>query len=488
MTIGFFDKTAGSTWLNPPDLRKPEAYPSMPALPPTDTIFALSSGAGRAGVAVVRMSGPRTRDALTALAGPLPKARFATLRTLQAQGERGAIDRALVLWFPGPASYTGEDMAELHVHGGRAVVEALLSALGAHEGLRLAEPGEFTRRAFLNGKLDLTAAEGIADLIDAETEAQRRQAQRQASGVLDTLYEGWRNELIEAMALLEAALDFADEGDVPEDVMAPAWEGLARLSSAISAHLADGRRGEILRDGLHVVLAGAPNAGKSSLLNALARRDVAIVSPEAGTTRDVIEVRLDLGGLPVILSDTAGVRPAHDMDKAGAVETEGIRRTLARAGAGDLIVWVMDAGAPQPEPPPEIAARAGDLRWVLNKADLLARGTEVSAADAGISAQNPLAISALEGTGLDALVSLLTAAAHDRMGDLDAPIITRARHRQELERCRSALLSAVEGDRTALELRAEDVRLAATALGRITGRVDVEDILDRIFASFCIGK
>ena len=315
---------------------------------PSDTIYALSSGAGRAGVAVVRVSGSRTRDAVMALAGPLPKPRTAALRQLQAHADAGPIDQALVLWFPGPGSYTGEDVAELHVHGGRAVIEAVLAALGAMDGLRLAEPGEFTRRAFLNGKLDLTAAEGIADLIDAETEAQRRQALRQANGALDALYEGWRTQLIEAMALLEAALDFADEGDVPDDVIAPAWAGLTGLAKAIAAHLADGRRGEILRDGFHVVLAGAPNAGTSSLLNVLARRDVAIVSPEAGTTRDVIEVRLDLGGSPVILSDTAGVRPATDMGKAGAIACAGHRlpcaatktdaeRTPARRNWGDPI-------------------------------------------------------------------------------------------------------------------------------------------------------
>jgi tRNA modification GTPase len=447
-----------------------------------DTIYALSSGAGRAGVAVVRVSGPRTRAALTALGGKIPKPRMATLRQLQAHTGGGPIDQALVLWFPAPASYTGEDIAELHVHGGRAVIEAVFAALGAMDGLRLAEPGEFTRRAFLNGKLDLTAAEGIADLIDAETEAQRRQALRQANGALNALYEGWRTDLIEAMALLEASLDFADEGDVPEDVMAPAWDGLARLSNAIAAHLADGRRGEILRDGFHVVLAGAPNAGKSSLLNALARRDVAIVSPEAGTTRDVIEVRLDLGGLPVILSDTAGVRTAQT-----AIEAEGIRRTLVRASQGDLILWIVDASAPEMSQPPEIAARGGDVRWLLNKADLMAPGKHLSPLT-GLTRDTPVAVSAKTGAGIDALVALLTAAATERLGDQGGPIITRARHRQELERCRAALQSAIQGDRAALELRAEDVRMAATALGRITGRVDVEDILDRIFASFCIGK
>jgi len=285
------------------------------------------------------------------------------------------------------------------------------------------------------------------------------------------------------MALLEAALDFADEGDVPDDVMAPAWADLTRLIDAIGAHLADGRRGEILRDGFHVVLAGVPNVGKSSLLNALARRDVAIVSPEAGTTRDVVEARLDLGGYPVVLTDTAGVR--DDLREAQAVEKEGIRRTLARAGTGDLVVWVMDAAAPRAQLPAEIAARPDGVLWVLNKTDLL---PSASSAGDGRAASRPLQVSARDGTGLDRLVGLLADAARVSVGDAGPPALTRLRHRQELEHCHAALIAALEGDRAALELRAEDVRLAAMALGRITGRVDVEDVLDRIFATFCIGK
>ena len=316
-----------------------------------DTIFALSSGAGRAGIAVIRLSGQGTAAAFVRLAGHLPAPRRATVRRLCRHRDGLPIDQALVLWLPGPASYTGEDMAELHVHGGRAVVELILAELGQGTGFRLADPGEFTRRAFLNGKLDLTAAEGVADLIDAETEAQRRQAMRQYSGALRSVCDSWRLDLIEAMDLVEAAIDFSDEGDVPADVMAPIRPRLIDLCAAMAAHLGDGRRGEILRDGYHVMLAGAPNAGKSSLLNALAQRDAAIVSAEPGTTRDIIEVRLDLDGLPVVLSDTAGIR-----DPQNAIEREGIRRTLELGQSSDLIVWVGQAGIACPAAPPSIAA------------------------------------------------------------------------------------------------------------------------------------
>ena len=303
-----------------------------------DTIFALSSGHGRAGVAVIRVSGPMAGVVIERMAAPRPKPRFAAFRTIAHPGSGEVLDQALVLWFPAPKSETGEDMAELQVHGGRAVIAGVLGAIGSIAGCRPAEPGEFARRAFENGKLDLTGIEGLADLIDAETAAQRRQALRQADGALARLYGGWRAELIEAMALLEAAIDFSDEGDVAHDAETMARAKVAALADAIARHLDDGHRGELVRDGFQVVLAGAPNSGKSSLLNALARRDVAIVSDEAGTTRDIIEVKLDLEGLPVVVSDTAGIREA-----AGKVEQEGIRRALQRAKQADLVVWLVDA-------------------------------------------------------------------------------------------------------------------------------------------------
>jgi tRNA modification GTPase len=335
----------------------------------SSTIFALSSGHGRAGLAVIRLSGPAAGTALAAVAGGVPKPRFAALRLIRDPQTNELLDQGLVLWFPGPKSETGEDMAELHIHGGRAVIAGVLEALGKIEGCRMAEPGEFARRGFENGKLDLTGVEGLADLVEAETAAQRRQALGQAGGKLYRLYEGWRQRLIGAMAQLEAAIDFSDEPDVAKGTANRARSEVKALAADISAHLDDGRRGELLREGFRVVLAGPPNAGKSSLLNALAQRDVAIVSEEPGTTRDVIEVRLDLGGLPVIVSDTAGLREAP-----GKVEQEGMRRTLKRAREAELIFWIIDVTAPPAQVPEELAARSNRVWPIANKMDLLPQG------------------------------------------------------------------------------------------------------------------
>jgi tRNA modification GTPase len=442
-----------------------------------DTIVAPASGAGRAAIAVVRISGERTRDVLDALCGGAPPPRHASLRAI-GLANAPPIDRGLVLWFPGPQSFTGEDMAELHVHGSRAVIRAVIDAVLSIPGTRLAEPGEFARRAFEKGKLDLTEVEGLADLVNAETEAQRRQALAQAEGSLRALYEGWRAELVRAQALIEAGLDFADEGDVIADVSAKADPIVARLLAAIAHHLLD-RRGERLRDGFKVVIAGAPNAGKSSLLNALAKRDAAIVSEEAGTTRDAIEVHLDLGGVPVMLIDTAGLRAAE-----GKIEAEGIRRALARAGDADLVLWVVDATAPQWHAPLGIGlGKSGEADaaavTVLNKIDL------APGAGAGTDC---LKLSAKTGEGIEHLVDALaektTLAAEQRAG---APLLTRTRHRVELEGARAALERY--GD-AALgpEFKAEELRIAARHLGRLTGLIDVEEVLGAIFAEFCIGK
>jgi tRNA modification GTPase len=438
------------------------------------SIYALSSGHGKAGVAVIRISGPQTGIVLHAMTGGTGEPRVARLRAILNPETGDVLDRGLVLWFPGPRSFTGEDMAELHIHGGRAVLGGVLGALGRLPDLRMAEPGEFTRRAFENGKLDLTAAEGLADIIDAETEAQRRQALRQADGALRALYEGWRERLIAASAALEAELDFADEADVPESVAEAARPAVQALATAIAAHLRDARSGEILRDGFHVVIAGPPNAGKSSLLNALARRDAAIVSAEAGTTRDVIEVRLDLGGYPVVLMDTAGIREA-----GGEIEREGIRRTLDRMRKADLVLWVEDASAPSGGPSSDVAGlEERPAIRLLNKIDLAGQSP----------AGDAIPISAKTGMGLDRLLAELLGQVSSRIGTLEGATITRARHREGLEHARAALDDFLLGDPAALELRAEDLRSAATALGRLTGRVDVEDILDKIFADFCIGK
>jgi tRNA modification GTPase len=392
-------------------------------------------------------------------------------------GSGELLDEALVLWFPAPKSETGEDMAELQVHGGRAVIRDVLAALGTIEGCRLAEPGEFARRGFENGKLDLTGVEGLADLVEAETAAQRRQALRQAGGSLFKLYEGWRQRLVGAMAQLEAAIDFSDEPDVAAGTLKKARAEVEALAQAIASHLDDRHRGEVLREGFHVVLAGPPNAGKSSLLNALARRDVAIVSEEAGTTRDVIEVKLDLEGLPVIVSDTAGLREA-----SGKVEQEGMRRTLGRAREADLILWLIDVAAPPASVPPEIAAKADRTLVVANKMDLLASGVlhPLPGGAVGISVRS--------GDGLDALTRRLTAFVRAGIGEGESPVLTQARHRQQLERCMAPLRSFLGSPIGEVELRAEDLRRAAQALGRLTGRVDVEDVLGEIFARFCIGK
>lgn len=438
------------------------------------TIFALSSAPGRAGIAVIRISGPRAGEVVDAMAPPRPENRYAALRRIRDPESGDPIDEALVLWLAAPRTETGEDMAELHLHGGPAIVKAALAALGRLPGCRLAEPGEFARRGFENGKLDLAQVEGLADLIDAETEAQRHQALAQMSGALSNLYEGWRRDILEASALMEAAIDFSDEGDVAGDAVERAF-GIAReLHAQMAAHLDDDHRGEILRAGFRVVLAGPPNAGKSSLLNTLARREAAIVSEEAGTTRDALEVRLDLEGLPVIVTDTAGIREA-----SGVVEKEGIRRALAHAREADLVLWLNDAAAPPVAPPPDVLAR-GDKYFlpVATKMDIPGASPSPGMA----------AVSAATSVGIPELVTRIAARARDRIGSLSSPAITRERHRQYITTCMHAVQVFMNSPLNEHELRAEDLRQAAHALGRITGRIDVEELLGEIFGRFCIGK
>jgi tRNA modification GTPase len=438
-----------------------------------DTIFALSSGAPPAGVALVRLSGSGVRFGLETVAGSVPAARHATLAAIRSRdGE--LLDRGLVLFFPGPDSFTGEDVAELHLHGGRAVVQAVLAELAALPGFRPALAGEFTRRAFQNRKVDLTQVEGLADLVAAETEAQRRQALRQASGDLGRLYEGWRERLVRARALLEAELDFADEDDVPGSVTVQAWDIVRGLLQEIVNHV-DDRRGERLRDGAEIVILGPPNAGKSSLVNAIARRDVAIVTPEAGTTRDLIEVRVDLGGYAATLVDTAGLREAE-----GLVEREGIRRAEARAVDADIVLWLSDVTAKNGGRP----ALPGAIR-VGTKIDLIGIDSD---ADRSRFPGFDFLVSAETGQGIDALLAALTDRLAVNVGLDEPPLVTRARHRAALLACRGALLAALSDDGRPLELRAEDLRVAGDALARITGRIDVEDMLDVIFRDFCIGK
>jgi tRNA modification GTPase len=427
-----------------------------------DSIYALSSGAVPSGVAVIRISGPRAGPALAALVGSLPEPRRAALRSLRRPGEGETIDQGLVLWFPGPTSETGEDMAELQVHGGRAVVQAIFEVLG-ELGLRLARPGEFIRRGFENGKLDLTEVEGLADLIAAETEVQRRQAVGQARGALAARADAWRETLVELRAEIEARLDFSDEGDVGEALPTDFDDRIAALGADMGAALAGFRSGERVREGFRVAILGRPNAGKSSLLNALARRDVAIVTAEAGTTRDVLEVPLDLNGYPVLLFDTAGLR-----ESTSAAEVEGVRRARLTAEAADLVLWLEDATLPV-EPCPDVAERP---TWRLaTKVDLLPK-------------QATDGISAVTGVGIGALIDRLGAAAAEGMGAGTA-LVTRQRQREAIGDA-AAALAGIPG--VAPEIKADLLRAASEAIGRLSGRIDVEDVLDRLFREFCIGK
>ncbi|MGE4063911.1 MAG: tRNA uridine-5-carboxymethylaminomethyl(34) synthesis GTPase MnmE [Rhodospirillaceae bacterium] len=437
------------------------------------TIFALASAPGRAGIAVVRISGAGAGGALRSLAGGIPEARRAT-RAKFHDSAGALIDDGLVLWFPAPASFTGEDVAELHIHGGRAVLGHLSETLAAIRGLRPAEPGEFTRRAFEHGKFDLTQAEALADLIDAETRAQQRQALRQMGGALKELYDDWRHRLVQALAHLEAVIDFPDE-DLPQNVTARLWGEVADLRRDIAAHLDDKHRGERTREGLTVAIIGPPNAGKSSLLNTLVRRDAAIVSDIPGTTRDVIEVHLDLGGYAVTIADTAGLREAGDV-----IEDEGIRRAHRRAKEADLKIALFD-GARYPLRDAATEAHR-DMRTlaVVNKADLLSPPSPFDARD------QLHFISVKSGFGLAEFLAALEARVREESDAGTGAPLTRARHRVALEETREALDRAEAAPLP--ELAAEDLRLAARALGRLTGRVDVDEILDVVFRDFCIGK
>lgn len=436
-----------------------------------DTIFALSSGALPSGVAVIRISGPATRATLTELCGRVSEARHARLLSIRSRNGE-ALDRGLVLFFPAPASFTGEDSAELQIHGGRATVKAVLAALGAIDGLREAEAGEFTRRAFLNGKMDLVAVEGLADLVAAETEMQRRLAAEQAAGGLSKLYGSWARRLTHARAMIEAELDFSEEEDVPGSVAASIWQDMQRLCGEIVNHIAAAGTGEIVRDGLRVVIAGPPNAGKSSLLNALAKRDVAIVTDVPGTTRDVLHVDLDLGGFAVRLYDTAGLRETED-----PVEREGIRRTHLSLSEAHLLLLLSD----RPDGGADIRELyQGPIICVGTKADQHAEPWPMGAADVVISAKT--------GSGISDLLSAIA----DHLPELSAPaalaLPTRRRHLENLRAVKDNLDLAIRAVDRGLDIRAEYLRRAAHALGRMTGHVDAENLLDVIFSEFCIGK
>lgn len=432
-----------------------------------DSIIALSSGRLPAGIAVIRISGPKTRFVIETIAGGSVKDRFTTLRKLKAP-DGSVIDHGLVLFFPGPGSFTGEDVAEFHVHGSRAVAAKMLETITGFEGVRHAEPGEFTRRAFLNGKLDLVETEALADLVNAETEAQRRFALRNAEGAQSELYASWRRRLIHARAMIEAEIDFADEEDVPGSVSDAVWADVAAMIDEIERHIRGFNAAEIIRDGFEVVILGAPNAGKSSLFNALAKREAAIVTDEPGTTRDLLEVVLDLNGMRVRVVDTAGLRQT-----TGKVETIGIERARAKAGGADLVLLLEDMVEPQAvgEVPTGVP-----LLKIGTKADL--KGTRNGNYD--------LVISSKDGSGLSGLLDEIARRAAASIGNASDVLPSRLRHVELLKQAKDFLVAALSG--RSQELRAEELRLATDRLGRIVGAVDVEDMLDVIFSQFCIGK
>jgi tRNA modification GTPase len=451
--------------------------------PRDQTIFALSSGRPPSAIAIVRVSGPQAGPVVTTLAGKLPAPRQASRRLLRdAAGQ--PIDDAVVLWFPAPGSATGEDVAEFHVHGGRAVLAALLAEISLIPNTRAAEPGEFTRRSFENGKLDLTEAEGLDDLIHADTDRQRRQALRQLQGLLGDRARDWRERIIEASALIEAGIDFSDEGDVPAELRAPAVKAIKSLYDEIMEVLVAQGHSERLREGMVVAIAGEPNVGKSTLMNQLARREVAIVSPHAGTTRDVIEVQLDLDGYPVTVIDTAGIRETDD-----PVEQEGVRRARARAEDADIVLWLIDddqqLGKPKAiptrkRPPGEIDFRGGSVWTIRNKIDLAEVGPD--------GKLNQFGISASRGDGIPELVESLVKSAATFFGTTEGAVVTRARQRDLLVQAAGSLRRSLDLVEDGEELAAEELRAAAYALGRLLGRVDVEDVLGAIFQKFCIGK
>ncbi len=446
----------------------------------TETIFALATAPGRAAVAVIRLSGVGTRSALEVLGRSVPPPREARLRRLRGQDGR-VLDDALVIWTPGPGSYTGEDAAELHLHGGMAVVDAVSGAL-LSAGLRLAEPGEFTRRAFANGRLDLAQAEAVADLVDAETEGQRRQALSQLEGALGRRYEAWREALLEALANLEAAIDFPDE-EVPADVAARARAPLETLEAQLAEALSGADRGERVREGYRIAIVGAPNAGKSSLLNRLIEREAAIVTATPGTTRDVIEAPLVIGGFKVVLADTAGLREVDD-----EIEGEGVRRARAWADRAALRLWIVDGSSSGGAWRQALeTVRSGDV-LALNKSDrpFGADAGEARAAAAALGCET-VDLSAVKGDGLERLHELVLGRVSADLSGGEFPAATRARHRARLEEALAAVRRGL-AELERAELAAEDLRLAGRALGRISGRIDPEEVLGRIFASFCIGK
>uniref|UniRef100_A0A1X7V7Q2 TrmE-type G domain-containing protein n=1 Tax=Amphimedon queenslandica TaxID=400682 RepID=A0A1X7V7Q2_AMPQE len=475
-----------------------------------DTVFALSSGQGKCGVAVIRVSGPRASDVILNLGQfkSLPKPRAATLRRLRDPLSGDIIDHGLSIWFPGPNSFTGEDCVEFHVHGGKAVISSVLNSLSSLPGLKHAEPGDFTKRALLNGKLDLTEVEGLSDLIHAETEAQRKQALRQMKGDLSKLYNGWSESLLKSLANVEAIIDFGEDENIEEGLLEQVCRQIEELSKEIQSHLQDGRRGERLRSGIQVTIIGAPNAGKSSLLNILCQRPAAIVSPYAGTTRDVIESSLDISGYPVVISDTAGLRQVSD-----PVEKEGIKRAVERVESADLNILIVDSSLCKDNlstlqcPEPEVLKKLCSMNpsvseervlerlnhnntlIVMNKTDLLPSSHTIAPDNSNLICW----VSCTTRKGIENFLDVLKNRLQMLGGDplADSPHLTQQRHRHHLQDCSCSIqrfLDCVKKGESDIVVAAEELRSALKEIGRITGKTDVEEILDVIFKDFCIGK
>jgi tRNA modification GTPase len=442
------------------------------------TIYALASGSGKAAVAVIRISGPNVAPLLRALIKSVPAARVATLRPIVEPTSGEIIDHGLVLWFPAPHSFTGEDCAELQIHGSRAVVQAVLRLLGQFPDARLALPGEFARRALANGKMDLIGIEALGDLIAAETEQQRRLATIGASGSLQQLIGGLRHRIVDLMAIVETDLDFSDEEDRPNDPISQVQNSLAAIQSELEVLRSSHDRAELIRDGLTVLIAGPPNAGKSSLLNSLARREAAIVSEYAGTTRDIIEVRMDLGGFPVNLIDTAGIRESHD-----PVEWEGIKRALAKSQSADLVLWLGPLDFAAVEPPEELLRRP--LWRVASKSDLCKEDVAIELAARSEEGVFPLSVKS--GLNIELLIERLHAFANENMTISGSLVLANERQRHAVELALDALADARRVN-VPLEILAEDLRRVCFALESLIGRVGVEDVLDSLFSRFCIGK
>lgn len=449
-----------------------------------DTIFALSSGLLPSGVAIIRISGRHSRFVLETIIGHIPKPRYAQFTNFSDPISNEVIDTGLVFWFPAPHSFTGEDIIEIHCHGGRAVVARMLDLLSTYDGCRLAEKGEFTKRAFLNNKIDLLGVEGLSDLIVAETDLQRKQAQRQMDGTLRTVYDRWRQELITARALIEAELDFPDEEDVPGSVSDRVWDSVEKFIDTVESALHEGKKSERIREGVTIVLAGEPNAGKSSLLNVLAGRDVAIVTGDAGTTRDILDIYLNLNEVPVRLFDTAGIRETTD-----TAESIGVERARELVNRADIVVWLEDCTLPLPS---FSTVNGGDYQHLLDSHAVSIRvGNKIDRITAveiqSIRDRYDYMISTKTTDGLEDLIDEITVRATDLVTGMESSIVSQVRHRDTLTSVLKYLKQSLMADKP-LELRADDLRIAGDELGRITGVVDIEDLLDVVFSEFCIGK